>query len=295
VPRTAFRRTCGPDWSFDWWNYGGIVRDVALHLSSRAFIAQQRIVALPHLIAAHDADVATITATVLILNASTDRFDGFLSGDVLDEVAGLSVLSAQPALAVTLMPGDSVEAQVCTTISRPNLWHFDHPHLYRWVASLGAEDGGVLLTDAVRFGVRAVEARNAQLHLNGEPVRLVGVTRHADSPEHGLAETITVMAADYSDLKTLNTVLSRPAHYPQAEFILDYADRAGILLIPEVPAWQLTAEQMDDPHMRELERQQLREMILTQGNHPSVWAWSLGNEIASQTPAGHAFVRDMIA
>jgi hypothetical protein len=74
-----------------------------------------------------------------------------------------------------------------------------------------------------------------------------------------------------------------------------YADRATILLIAEVPAWQLTADQMDDPHMREMERQQLREMILTQGNYPSVWAWSLGHEIASQTPAGHAFVRDTIA
>jgi beta-glucuronidase len=283
------------DWSFDWWNYGGIVRVVALHLSSRAFIAQQRIVAVPHLIAAHDADIATITATVVIQNASTDRFDGSLAGDVLDDVAGLSVLSAQPALAVTLMPGDRVEAQLCATILQPKLWHFDHPHLYRWVASLRAGDGGIVHRDEVRFGVRAVETSNAQLQLNGEPVRLVGITRHADSPAHGLAETITVMAADYVDLKTLNTVLSRPAHYPQAEFILDYADRAGILLIPEVPAWQLTAEQMDDPHMRALEQQQLREMIVAQGNHPSVWAWSLGNEFASQTPAGHAFVRDMIA
>jgi len=153
----------------------------------------------------------------------------------------------------------------------------------------------VLHTAAVRFGVRTVEAKRAQLFLNGEPVRLAGVTRHADSPEHGLAETITVMAADYADLKTLNTVLSRPAHYPQAECILDYADRAGILLIPEVPAWQLTAEQLDDPHLRELVQQQLREMIETQRHHPSVWAWSLGNEFASQTPAGHAFVRDMMA
>jgi hypothetical protein len=213
----------------------------------------------------------------------------------LDAVAGVSVLSAQPASAVALSPGDSADVQLCTTISRPKLWHFDHPHLYYWSASLHTASGQLLHTDDVRFGVRAVELRNAQLHLNGEPVRLVGLTRHADSPEHGLAETITVMGADYADLKTLNTVLSRPAHYPQAEFILDYADRVGILLMPEVPAWQLTAEQMHDPHMRELQRQQLREMIAAQGNHPSVWAWSLGNEFASKTPEGHAFVRDMIA
>lgn len=283
------------DWSFDWWNYGGIVRDVALHLSSRVFIAQQRIVSLPHLSAAHDANSATISTTVTIRNTSTDTFDGILSGDVVDDVTGISVLSAPPVLAVTLLPGDSADVQLCTTVSHPKLWHFDHPHLYSWAASLHTTGGQLLHTNKVRFGVRAVELRNAQLQLNGEVVRLVGLTRHADSPEHGLAETITVMAADYADLKSLNTVLSRPTHYPQAEFILDYADRAGILLMPEVPAWQLTAEQMDDPHMRELQRQQLREMIAAQGNHPSVWAWSLGNEFESNTREGHAFVRDMMA
>jgi hypothetical protein len=52
---------------------------------------------------------------------------------------------------------------------------------------------------------------------------------------------------------------------------------------------------MDAPPMRELEQRQLREMITAQWNHPSVWAWSLGNEFASKSQAGHAFVRDMIA
>ena len=70
------------------------------------------------------------------------------------------------------------------------------------------------------------------------------------------------MAADYDDLKTLNAVFSRPVHYPQHKFILDYADRKGILLIPEVPAWQLTQEQMLSDQMRDLEKQQLREMVL---------------------------------
>jgi beta-glucuronidase len=61
-----------------------------------------------------------------------------------------------------------------------------------------------------------------------------------------------------------------------------------------VPARQLAAEQMNDPHMREPERQQLCEMIMAHRDHPSVWAWSAGNELESKIPVGHAFVRDMI-
>lgn len=287
--------TLRPDWSFDWWNYGGLVRDVSLILTSRAFIARQQIVAVPHLVAADEADTATITATVTISNTSTQPLDGTLTADVLDDATGLSVLSSRPGSPVRLPPGQSADVPLTVTLSSPRLWHFDHPNLYRWSAALRAASGETWHTAEVTFGVRSVELKAARFYLNGEPVRLVGLTRHADSPEHGLAETTTVMAADYADLKTLNEVLSRPAHYPQADFILDYCDRQGILLIPEVPAWQLTAAQMADPHLRTLMQQQLREMISADFNHPSVWAWSIANEIESESAAGHAFVRDMIA
>ena len=282
-------------WSYDWWNYGGIVRDVELYLSGRAFIAQQRVIAVPHLVAAHQADRATITVTVGLRNALSHAIDGVLSGDVLDDATGHSALSSQPSLSVTLPPGERLDVQLATTVPQPTLWHFDRPHLYRWSAALRTADGAVLHTADVQFGIRSVALKDARLYFNGEPVRLVGLTRHADSPEHGLAEPLTVMAADYADLKTLNTVLTRPVHYPQAKFIMEYADRAGILFIPEVPVWQLTAKQMANPHIRALVRQQLREMITAHWNHPSVFAWSVGNEVQSKTPAGHEFIRDMIA
>lgn len=283
------------DWAYDWWNYGGLVRDVVLEISSRAFIAQQRVVSVPQLSEVDEADAATITATVTISNTSTEPLAGTLTADVLDDADDQSALSSPAAALVNLAPGESADVQLAVTFSSPKLWHFDHPHLYRWSASLLAADGQVLHTDEVTVGIRLVELKDARFYLNGEPVRLVGLTRHQDSPQSGLAETTTIMAADYDDLKMLNEVLSRPVHYPQSKFILDYADRHGILLIPEAPAWQLTQEQMNDDHMEELEKQQLREMIAADFNHPSVWAWSVANEIESETAAGHDFVGEMIA
>jgi len=286
--------TLRPDWSYDWWNYGGIVRDVSLLLSSRAFIARQRIVAIPHLVAVDQADTATIQATITLSNTAARPVTGTLTAEVFDETSGLPALSAPVTLSVNLPPGQSRDVNLTAVMASPHLWHFDHPNLYRWQASLHTSDGQELHTAPVTFGIRLVELKESNFYLNGEPVRLVGLTRHADSPQQGLAEIATIMAADYDDLKTLNQVLSRPVHYPQAGFILDYCDRKGILLIPEVPAWQLTAAQMRDAHMRELEKQQLREMIEADFNHPSVWAWSIANEIESGDMNGREFVRDMI-
>jgi beta-galactosidase len=171
-----------PDWSFDWWNYGGIVRDVTLRISSRAFIAHQQIAAVPCLVAVGEADTAAITAMVTITNTSTEPLEGELTGEAFEEATGSPVLSPVPTSQISLPPGKSIDVRLDASFAHPKLWHFDHPHLYRWLASLRAVDGQALHIAEVTFGVRSAELRDARFYLNGEPVRLVGVTRHADSP-----------------------------------------------------------------------------------------------------------------
>jgi beta-galactosidase/beta-glucuronidase len=282
-------------WSFDWWNYGGIIRDVSLETTSAAFIARQQVVSVPHLTGMDEADSAAITATLVVSNTSEYALNGAIQANLLDGADGQPVLKVPISAPVNAPADETVSIQITATLASPKLWHFDHPQLYRWSASLLAPGDQLLDTHQVTIGIRSVELKNGRFYLTGEPVRLVGVDRHADYPGQGAAETVTAMTADYNDLKALNEVFTRPVHYPQAEFILDYADRHGILLIPEVPAWQLTEQQLSNQHMRDLEKQQLSEMIAADFNHPAVWAWSIGNEFASNTAGGRAFVQEMLA
>jgi beta-galactosidase/beta-glucuronidase len=284
-----------PNWSFDWYNYGGITRDVSLEITSQAYIAKQQIVSTPHLIGMDEADLATVTAAITIYNSSAETLAGSIKADLLDDISGNTVLDSPVSAPVSIPADKSIEVKLTATLASPKLWHFDHPNLYRWSASLIGADGQILHKDEVTIGIRLVEMKNGYLYLNGEQVRLVGISRHEDYPGQGSAETVTAMAADYNDLKLLNEVLSRPVHYPQNQFILDYADRHGILLIPEVPAWQLSQQQMNSEQMQDLEKHQLSEMIAADVNHPSVFAWSIANEIESDTYAGKEFVKQMIA
>ncbi|HEX9972593.1 MAG TPA: glycoside hydrolase family 2 TIM barrel-domain containing protein, partial [bacterium] len=280
-------------WTFDWWNYGGIVRSVSIEATNPVYISRQRIVAKPELTGIDEAKVADIFSTVSIENASENRFDGQVFFTISQEDIGQIEYTSREGEPVAIAPGQSAEIQFSTKIENPELWHFDHPNLYVLAITLKENGQDVHHLESI-FGIRQIELKNNQVWLNGEPVRLVGISRHADSQQFGLAETVQIMAADYNDIKTLNDVFSRPVHYPQAEYILDYADRHGILFIPEIPAWQLTARQMVLPKMQDLEKQQLYEMITSEYNHPSIWAWSIGNEIESETPEGHAFVKQMI-
>src|SRR6266498_1533072 len=201
-----------PDWSFDWWNYGGITREVSFEITSRAFIARQEIVSIPHLTGMDEADSATLTATIKVNNTSDSALDGMIHVELLDDATSQSVLTS-PVLAPISVPADnSAEVQISVKFASPKLWHFDHPNLYRWSVSLLDADGQVLHTNEVTIGIRSIELKDGYFYLNGEQVRLVGVTRHADYPGQGSAETVTAMAADYDDLKTLNEVFSRPVH-----------------------------------------------------------------------------------
>ena len=280
--------------SYGWHNCGGIVRDVRLILTNRVFIAAQRVVAIPHLTGMNEADRAWITVSVTLHNTSGEPFAGRVSAVTLDEATGQTVLSV-PSAAVDLAASQDAQVLLEAVLSKPKLWHFDHPNLYRISARLTGDNGEEIHTDEVVFGIRLVELKEGRFFLNGEVVRLAGLSRHASVSGHGLAENEAVMKADFDDLKNLNMVCARPVHYPQHEYIYDYCDHKGILLSPELPAWQLTAGQMADEHMRALARQQLAEMVAAAANHPCVWAWSVGNELESDTVAGRAYVSDMVA
>jgi beta-glucuronidase len=100
---------------------------------------------------------------------------------------------------------------------------------------------------------------------------------------------------DLSDMLADNMRMMRIAHYPQTQAVLDFADRHGMLLIPEAGNWNFSAWQMADAGIRARWKQQMQEMMEQDWNHPSVIAWSVGNEYESYTEEGREWTRDMRA
>jgi beta-glucuronidase len=108
-----------------------------------------------------------------------------------------------------------------------------------------------------------------------------------------MAETRGTILHDFDDLKNLQTTLTRPVHYPQNPLVYDYCDEKGILVIPEIPMWQFDEPQLVNPKVVALAKQMLHEMIEQNYNHPSIFAWSLENESATDTPGGIKFIRTL--
>jgi len=280
IPGFGARGT--PDAWYDWWAYGGIVRDVWLSASGPAWIRRQSI----------RSDVSAARAVI--------RDHVYLQSDAAHPASRVRVTAYGPdnqraagatlPAALTAGPSDSV---VSLEVQDPKLWSVDRPNVYRMEVELLDGGGKVLDSHSDTFGLRTVEIRDRHLLLNGERVRLTGLARHEDSPWEGLAETAGTMRRDFDDMKTLHATLTRPVHYPQNPFILDYADRHGILLIPEIPVWQFDEAQLSNPQVLKLAKRQMQEMIEQAGNHPSIFAWSVANESATATAGGIAYFRAM--
>lgn len=284
IPGWAMKYSSGNEkkW-YDWWPDGGITRDVWLKLSAPQLLRWQEI------LSAVSAGGAALTDHVHLENHSSSPALAVLT---LTAIAPDGSVAATDTRNLSLAPGASV-VTVSFSLSNVKLWSFDHPNLYRMEARLSDARGGTLDSLADNFGVRTIEIRDRRLYLDGQPVRLTGIDRHEDSPWEGHAETEGTILHDFDDMKNLQVTLSRPVHYPQNPLIYDYCDRHGILLIPEIPVWQFDAHQFADPRVLQLAEQMMREVIEQDGNHPSIFAWSVANESSMDTPEGVAYFREM--
>src|SRR5438477_526844 len=283
IPGLAMKLKSSKNIWYDWWHYGGIVRDVWLSESEGIIIRRQQI--LP------DAakDLAKITDTVYLENKLSKEAKLAVSAHMYAP-DGASITTKTENVAIPAGGKKSVDFQF--NIEKPLLWDLDHANLYS-VSVTAAEAGRILDENKNTFGNRKIEIKNRNLLLNGDRVRLSGMTRHEESPWEGLAETSGTIKRDYDDLKLLHTTLTRPVHYPQHERVLDYADTHGILLIPEIPLWQFSEEQLANPQVIALAKRMMQEMIEQAGNHASIFAWSVSNESDMSTPGGRAYFHTM--
>lgn len=285
IPGLALKLKPGKNIWYDWWHYGGIVRDVWLASNEGSLVRRQQIRSQ---LGADGA--ASVRDAVYIENSSAKEQKLTVATRLLSP-DGKQLADKMQTVSISGGARKPIEFEF--TIEQPRLWDLDHDNLYSIRATLSDARGQVLDEKEDTFGNRKLEIRDRHLFLNGQQIRLAGMTRHEESPWEGLAETAGTIKHDYDDLKMLHTTLTRPVHYPQHEQVLEYADRHGILLMPEIPIWQFTGAQLANPKVVTLAKQMLQEMIEQSGNHPSIFAWSVCNESDMSTEGGRAYFHEI--
>lgn len=268
--------------SFDWPNDGGIIRPVMLIISGRP--AATYLHATPVLHAADSTGTLALAVGLPGAGREAVELEVTITGD--NRPARDTVLQA---LVRPQWQGE--EARATLELGRVRPWHFDSPELYRVEVRVmvhGQETDRI--ADAVGF--RNVTINQGRLYLNGEPVRQMGVEWTAGSnPDLGFAEPDSHIVHMGRLMKEVNTVLSRQ-HFPQAEVFYDFCDRNGILLQQEIPMWGPETPANDT--IRRIAMRQLEEMVHNLRNHPSIFAWGVGNELRGRDADMQGLIKDLI-
>lgn len=159
-------------------------------------------------------------------------------------------------------------------------WSAETPHLETVVVELLDASGAVLDATSIRSGFRRVEIDGRDLLVNGRRIWIQGVNRHDFHPRTGRVLSRDDHIADLSLLKRFNVNAVRTSHYPNDPEFLELCDEFGVYVFDEadIEAHAFAASVCDDPRYLPAFVERVSRMVLRDRNHPSVIAWSLGNE-----------------
>ncbi|MDF2190436.1 glycoside hydrolase family 2 TIM barrel-domain containing protein [Paraflavitalea sp. CAU 1676] len=193
---------------------------------------------------------------------------------------------------------DSLQAVVVPLqVAAPQLWSVNRPYLYRAVTSI-VQGGKVIDKYATTFGVRYFRFdADKGFFLNDEPLKILGVCMHHDLGALGAAVNVRAMERQLEIMKAMGANAIRTAHNPPAPELLDLCDRMGLLVIDEAfDMWRKKKNKFDYyADFPEWHRRDLEDQVKRDRNHPSVFLWSIGNEIREQFDStGITLTRELV-
>lgn len=254
-----------PALSFDWWNYGGITRDVMLVHTPKNYIRDYFI--------------------------QLDKYDS-------DRIHAEVQLSAQNAgqLVKIEIPELKIANKVFTdgtglakaTFRVRNLerWSPQAPKLYQVIVSSEVDEV------KENIGFRNLYVKNTQIYLNDSPVFMKSIGLHEEiSQRQGRAYSEQDAIALLSEAKGLGVNMIRLAHYPQNEYIVRLAEQMGLMLWEEIPVWQ--GIDFKDSSTRLKAQRMYTEMLLRDRNRCALTFWGVANETAP-SESRNAFLKSLV-
>jgi len=244
------RRADGvPALRFDWWNYGGITRDVVL-------------VEVP--------DVFIQDYSIQLARSSQNEIAGWIQLNGAPTSQRITLAIPEAAIHEDLITDAGGRANFHFP-AKLELWSPEHPKLYDVVLTAGAD------TVHDQLGFRTIEVRDGKILLNGQPIFLRGIAMHEEAPfREGRAFSVEDAQTLLGWVKDLGCNFVRLAHYPHNENEMRLADRLGLLVWSEIPVyWDIDWQ---NPATLTNAEAQLRDMIARDRNRAAVVMWSLSNE-----------------
>ncbi|WP_298878713.1 glycoside hydrolase family 2 TIM barrel-domain containing protein [uncultured Polaribacter sp.] len=252
-----------PSQKSDFFIFGGITRDVWLQEVPRKHLSNLKITT-PEVSVKN----ATLKATVNINNSNSSS---------KEKIKATLIDSEGNIIEEGIFETNNSKFEInFSSIKNPKLWDVKSPYLYTLKLFL-LNNNKVVDEIKERLGFRWFEFKeNGPFYLNGERLLLRGTHRHEEHAGVGAAMTNKQHRKDMESIKEMGANFVRLAHYPQDPEVYKACDELGILVWDEIP-WCRGG--VGNDVWKTNTKNQLKEMISQNFNHPSIIIWSLGNEM----------------
>ena len=229
-----------------------------------------------------EAQMASLKVVTTVENAGKDANAEVSVRSVLQDAEGNEVAQAESSLDV--MAGKTVDVSQNLKIESPRLWSVKQPYMYSLVTEI-LKDGKCIDHYVTPVGIRTFSFDAAKgFMLNGEPTKINGVCMHHDLGCLGAAVNVRAIERQLQILKEMGCNGIRCSHNPPAPELLDLCDRMGFIVMDEAfDMWRKKKTSHDYArYFDEWHEKDLRDFILRDRNHPSIFMWSIGNEVLEQ-------------
>ncbi len=245
-----------PAMAFDWWNYGGITRDVFLVSTPKVYIQDY---------------------FIRLDTYKADQIDATIQ--LSEKVANQSLRLEIPELNISqqLTTDSEGTARVSIQAKKLQRWSPGSPRLYQVIVSSDNDRVEELI------GFRNIRVKGEDIYLNDQPIFLKSISFHEEIPQRkgrAFSEADAVMLL--SEAKALGCNMIRLAHYPQNEYIVRMAEKMGFLLWEEIPIWQ--GIDFENDQTRQKAGYMIREMVIRDKNRCALAFWGVANETQPSAP-----------
>ena len=194
---------------------------------------------------------------------------------------------------LTVAAGNAGVVSHDLTVNQPKLWSVDTPNLYQLITSV-YQNGKLIDQSVVKVGIRTLGFdANKGFSLNGKLMKVKGVCMHHDAGSLGSAVPREVLERRLMTLKSIGCNAIRGSHNPQSPDLYDLCDELGLLVINEafdewefpkkkwLEGWNVGTPGFEGPaeFFEKWGETDLRDLVLRDRNHPSIFMWSIGNEV----------------
>ncbi len=279
----------------DFNQYGGIYRPVKLMVTDQVCISPLDF-ASPGVYLRQKSVTekeAEIEVSSLLSNGTDAEKTVAVSTSVFDK-NGLQIV-IQHSNAV-IPAGKTLEAKQLLSISDPKLWNGrKSPELYTVKVQLSL--GNQQIDEVIQpLGLRSFYVDQEKgFFLNNSHLKLQGVSRHQDKRDKGPALSEEDHRTDMQLIKEVGANSLRLAHYQQSDYFYSLCDTAGMVVWAEIPfVGSLVGGYTNSPEFRENARQQMKELIRQNFNHPSICFWGVFNELSNpKKDSPTSFVKEL--